>query len=192
MRILDAATVLFGLHGAQGTTVRQIAEAARVNSQLIYYYFGDKAGLFRAMLQRAAERVGVLLAHMQRTEGRPRDRLYSFVSDWVRVTLAESSTIRLLHRALLEGDDNFATQVNEYSNAHMAEIGALIAEGIDCGDFRNDLDPRRAVASLVGMVQYLALAEPILIPSSNLNPGEPATMAKHTADLFLAGLLASQ
>ncbi len=192
MRILDAATSLFERQGAHGTTIRQIADAARVNSQLIYYYFGDKAGLFRAMLQRAAERVGALLANMQRAEGTPRERLFSFVSDWVRVTLAEASTIRILHRALLEGDENFGAEVKAYSVTHAAAISALIEEGIESGDFRADLDPRRAVASLVGMVQYLALAEPILIAPKSVRPSETEEMAKHTAELFVRGLIAAR
>jgi TetR/AcrR family transcriptional regulator len=192
MRILEAATSLFEIHGTQGTTIRQIAETASVNSQLIYYYFGDKAGLFRAMLQRAAERVGALLAHTKRTEGSPHDRLFSFVADWVRVTLAEASTIRILHRAFLEGDEKVTAEVQAYSCAHAKEIGALIAAGIDSGAFRADLDPRRAVASLVGMVQYLALAEPILMSPTGLSPGESEMMAKHTADLFLRGLMVTR
>lgn len=193
-KILAAATPLFATRGAQGTTIRQIAAAASVNSQLIYYYFRDKEGLFRAVLEGAATRVGVLLAEAAQGSGRPRERLADFVAEWVRVTLTEAPAIRMLHRAMLEGDEALAAEIQRYAGAHATQIGSLIAEGIASGEFRAELDPRRAVASLVGMVQYLALAEPILFNSTKLKRGreEREAMAQHTADLFLRGLDSSR
>ncbi|MDR2347652.1 MAG: TetR family transcriptional regulator [Bifidobacteriaceae bacterium] len=48
--ILDAARALFGEHGFEGTTVRQIAERAGVDAKLVYYYFGSKEELFGATI----------------------------------------------------------------------------------------------------------------------------------------------
>jgi AcrR family transcriptional regulator len=189
-KILAAAMPLFLASGARATTIRQIADAANVNSQLIYYYFGDKEGLFRAVLDDAAARVSALLARARQGDGPVRERLARFVSEWVRVTLAEAAAIRMLHRAMLEGDQALAAEIQRHAGAHAAQIAALIAEGIASGAFRSDLDPRRAVVSLVGMVQYLALAEPILFNSTKLKRGreERQAMAQHTAELFLRSL----
>jgi TetR/AcrR family transcriptional regulator len=187
---LAAATSLFAVRGAQRTTIRQIAAAADVNSQLIYYYFHDKEGLFRAVLEGAASRVDALLAQAGKSDGSPRERLARFVSEWVKVTLAEAPAIRMLHRAMLDGDEALAKEIQRHAGAHAMQIGSLIAEGVASGAFRVELDPRRAVASLVGMVQYLALAGPILFASTKLKPdreGQEA-MAQHTAELFLGGL----
>ena len=188
--ILVAAGPLFASSGIQGTTIRQVAAEAQVNSQLIYYYFGSKVGLFRAVLEGAASRVAALLAHAKVKNGLPRERLARFVSEWVRVTLAEAPTLRMLHRAMLEGDTTLAADIQRYAAGHAAQIGSLIDEGKATGAFRASLDTRRAVASLVGMVQYLALAETILFPSTNLmqNRNERDAMAKHTAELFLSGV----
>jgi TetR/AcrR family transcriptional regulator len=188
--ILAAATPLFASRGIQGTTIRQVAAAARVNSQLIYYYFGNKVGLFRAVLEGAASRVAALLAHAEVSDGPPRKRLARFISEWVTVTLEQASTLRMLHRAMLEGDKTLAAEIQRYAAGHAAQIGSLIDEGKGTGAFRAGLDTRRAVASLVGMVQYLALAETILFTSTNLkqNRKERDAMAQHTAELFLRGL----
>ena len=48
-RLLDAALVLFADHGFAKTSTRDIAEAAQANVASIRYYFGDKAGLYRAV-----------------------------------------------------------------------------------------------------------------------------------------------
>jgi AcrR family transcriptional regulator len=47
-RLLSAALRLFAENGFAKTSIRQIAEAASVNTALISYYFGDKEGLYRA------------------------------------------------------------------------------------------------------------------------------------------------
>ena len=51
--LLDAASKLFLKHGFERVTARQIAAAAGTTPAMIHYYFGNKLGLFRAMLERA-------------------------------------------------------------------------------------------------------------------------------------------
>lgn len=48
-RLLDAAMVLFAEKGFSKTSTREIALTAQVNIASISYYFGDKAGLYRAV-----------------------------------------------------------------------------------------------------------------------------------------------
>jgi AcrR family transcriptional regulator len=52
--ILDHAEALFALHGLHGTTVRDIARSAAVDSALVHYYFETKQRLFEAVFQRRA------------------------------------------------------------------------------------------------------------------------------------------
>lgn len=46
--ILAAAEKEFGAHGYSGSRVERIAATAGVNKQLLFHYFGSKAGLYRA------------------------------------------------------------------------------------------------------------------------------------------------
>ncbi len=48
LRLLRAAIRLFAHQGFAKTSTRELAEAAQVNVAAISYYFGDKAGLYRA------------------------------------------------------------------------------------------------------------------------------------------------
>ena len=48
-RLLQAGLRLFALQGYAKTSTRELAEAAQVNVAAISYYFGDKAGLYRAV-----------------------------------------------------------------------------------------------------------------------------------------------
>src|SRR2546430_16469772 len=56
-RILAAALQEFSAKGIDGARVDAIAERAGTNKRMLYYYFGSKDALFRAVLaQRLAER----------------------------------------------------------------------------------------------------------------------------------------
>ncbi|MEM8926018.1 MAG: TetR family transcriptional regulator [Actinomycetota bacterium] len=57
LRILDAATVEFASHGLAGARIDRIAAAADSNKSMIYTYYGNKDGLFDAVLEAAFLRV---------------------------------------------------------------------------------------------------------------------------------------
>ncbi|HLS57248.1 MAG TPA: TetR family transcriptional regulator, partial [Zeimonas sp.] len=52
-RILKAAAVEFAQHGFAGARGDRIAQRARSSERMVYYYFGSKDGLFRAVLEGA-------------------------------------------------------------------------------------------------------------------------------------------
>lgn len=54
-RLLDAASVLFAEQGFAETSTREICTAAGLNPGAIHYHFGDKDGLYRAVLARPLE-----------------------------------------------------------------------------------------------------------------------------------------
>src|SRR2546423_9255156 len=60
--ILNIAEKLFASKGFNGTSVRDIAEAAHVNISMISYYFGSKEGLMQALFE---ERTGHILPKLE-------------------------------------------------------------------------------------------------------------------------------
>lgn len=88
-RILAAAREAFAREGFAGARVERIAGAAETNVQMIYRYFGDKEGLYRAVLEatyahlRALER-GLDLVALPPLEGVR--RLVEFTFDYLRDT----------------------------------------------------------------------------------------------------------
>jgi len=56
-RILRAAVQEFSTHGLSGARTDRIAESAKVNKALLYYYFKSKQGLYAAAVESVAGRV---------------------------------------------------------------------------------------------------------------------------------------
>ena len=59
-RILEAALTAFAAEGLDGARIDRIARAAEANVQMIYRYFGDKEGLYRAALEETYGRIRIL------------------------------------------------------------------------------------------------------------------------------------
>jgi TetR/AcrR family transcriptional regulator, regulator of cefoperazone and chloramphenicol sensitivity len=86
-KIIVAALEIFGACGFDGASTRMIADRAKVNLPALQYYFGDKAGIYRACAEHIAER---LAAHLGPTVER------------IRGALAEPSLSRARRLALLQ------------------------------------------------------------------------------------------
>ena len=94
-RILDAALKEFSARGFAGARVGGIARRAQVNKRMLYHYFGDKEGLFRAVLRhKISERQSRVEAQI--SENEPVSRMPMWFRqncqdiDWVRLLAWES------------------------------------------------------------------------------------------------------
>src|SRR5262249_2427938 len=64
--LLVAATRLFAERGPENVSIRQIAQAAGVEQDLVLHYFGSKDGLVNAVLDRSAADIrGAVVAFQQ-------------------------------------------------------------------------------------------------------------------------------
>ena len=61
-RVIDAAVAIFGRQGFAGTSTRDIAAAAEVNTPAIQYYFGGKLGLYKACIDQLTAMVSRRIA----------------------------------------------------------------------------------------------------------------------------------
>ena len=57
-QLIEAGLEVFGLYSFEGATTRMLADRAGVNLAAIPYYFGGKEGLYRAVIEHVATRIG--------------------------------------------------------------------------------------------------------------------------------------
>jgi TetR/AcrR family transcriptional regulator len=90
-RIYRQALKEFSKNGFAGARVDQIAKKARVNKQLIYYYFESKENLFRVVIESVWETAGVVeLAPLEAGDAvRYWSEFYFKYPEWARLLLWE-------------------------------------------------------------------------------------------------------
>src|SRR5919108_94548 len=74
-RILEEARSLFAAHGYDSVSMQQIADAAQVNKATLFHHFGDKEGLFVAVMREEFEGVRRALTDELAAGGPIRDQL---------------------------------------------------------------------------------------------------------------------
>ena len=99
--ILDAATAEFARHGLGGARVDRIAVRAAANKRMLYYYFGDKDALFRAVLEAAYVRIRESEQALKLLDASPEEGVAALVRFTFRYYIEHPEFITLLNSANL-------------------------------------------------------------------------------------------
>ena len=155
-RILAAATGVFAEFGFAGATVEAITGAAGVNMRMIYHYFGDKAGLYVAVLEH-------LLKELREAELRPISadgtgldgllEIYEMIfghfgdsPELVRIL----STENIMSAHFLKA----SVATPEVASPSLRNIEALLARGRGDGTVRARVDPLHLYVAMVGFAFF--------------------------------------
>ena len=151
-RLLDAALPLFANKGFSKTSTREIAQAAQVNIASISYYFGDKAGLYRAVFidPRGNPHVDAVLLEPAKAnlDATLRALLLGFTQPLKQGQLVQSC-MKLHFREMLEPTGVWQEEIDtNIKPAHLALVHVLCQH---LGLKRSDDDVHRLAFSLAGL-----------------------------------------
>lgn len=186
--LINAASELYAAHGADAVSVRQVADAARVSPAMINYYFRDKRGLMRAVLERGLDRI---LSIMNEVAAQHEGRATSgFIEGYIRALNADPFLPQLMIREVLSRNSPYQKVIAErFVSRAVNLMPPRLAEDIAQGRLRGDLDPVMTMMSLVGMCLFPFLAGPLLWPvlGAEFDDGFADRLVQHTTRLFNEG-----
>jgi AcrR family transcriptional regulator len=96
-RILEAAAEVVQRFGVRAS-MNEIAEAAGVSRQTLYLKFGDRAGLFSALIKGAAAMDPGLVAMWKALDLPALDAFETFFSTWIRTAIRRERYLRVFWR----------------------------------------------------------------------------------------------
>ena len=192
--LLAAARERFLERSYREVSVRELAAAAGVNPAMVRYYFGDKQGLYAAMLQ---EVMGPLAGRIEAMLATPGDRppdLPGFLRAYMRTAAANPWLPRLILRDVLAPGGAFRERFIEQFAGKLAPKVAELAGRRRRGapSAQASLDPRLTVVSMLSLGLWPFLAMPLLERALGLEPDEAGIerLIEHTVQFFQAGLSA--
>ncbi len=139
---MTSAIALFARKGYAATTVREIVEAAGVTKPALYYHFGNKEGIFRAMIGEALGEFEATAAKALEPEGSAEVRVVRFLDAMFALVLEHLDAMRVLD-AIYYGPPQGAPSFDfEVVHRRFIEIlGQFVRQGIESGEFRSgDVD----------------------------------------------------
>lgn len=191
--LLDAAAQLFVTKGYDNTTLSDLVEAAGGSRATIYELFGDKAGLFRAMMEETNGRIlDLLVAGRPAAPVPPEEALVRFATGFltgilnddvravVRVLVSESGRIPDVAEAFWESGPSVMV-------ARVADCLRKLAEG---NGLRVE-DPEDAAQIFLGMVVGEFFMKGLILPGRPVTEDEIDRRVRYAVRLFLDGIRAA-
>ncbi|MFB3819482.1 MAG: CerR family C-terminal domain-containing protein [Candidatus Methylomirabilales bacterium] len=192
-RLLRAAGEVFAEVGYQAATVRAICARAGANVAGINYHFGDKLGLYTALLQRAARENEVYLADVARART-PEDALRQFVRGMLR-RLTQKDRLawyaKMMAHELVQPTPALAAAV-EHLIAPNAKV-LYETVGRILGRPPLEAKTRMCADSIIGQVAHYVHARPVIArlwPEFQLTDRMVEELAGHITDFSLEALRA--
>ena len=150
--LLNAATLVFAERGFAGARVDEIAARAGFNKALIYAYYGDKKGLYRAVLAtHMAEFTDPVISETMAKEAGPRRALEEVIRRYFRTLIKERPFARVLAWELLSHGREGRELILESAGPLLRLISELVRCRGESGKLPQAVDPelfRSAVIAL--------------------------------------------
>lgn len=159
--VLDRAVDVFWRRGFEGTSVRDLEAATRLNRGSLYGAFGDKERLFLAVLDRYAERFSGTLFGQIATSASPRAALIAVFEAMPRDLLGSPHPRGCLVAStcaeLPVGSDGIARKA-AWCLSHLEDMFyAALRRMQVLGEIDVESDPRALARFLTGTVQGMAV-----------------------------------
>jgi TetR/AcrR family transcriptional regulator len=160
-RILAAAEQHFAARGLAGARTEEIAAAAHANKAMLYYYFGNKRGLHRAVLENLFRQLRTRVVGPQAKNLSAREQFFRYVVGYFDFLATHPNYPRLVQREATEASAKFDWMVREHFRPLHRLLAGAVEAAIRAGEFRAVDADQIAFITLGTVTSYFAGA-PIL------------------------------
>lgn len=174
-------------------SLSELSLRSGLNSALVKYYFGNKAGLLKALLDRDMEAIVTSVdALVAKDDMAPEAKLRRHLSKVVDTFYTVPYLNRLTMRLVRESDDAEAKRIaDRYLSPLYRAYERLIDDGVRAGVFRQ-IDPQLFYFTVTGAVDRFFSARLVLkhcFDQDTLTEELRDRYREHTIDIIMAGIL---
>lgn len=177
-QIAKAAYVLLAEKGYAGTSMLSVAKAAKASNETLYRWYGDKAGLMRAMVQDNAERSRQLLEDAIAVQDSP-EAVLRRVAPVLLGAVLDDRAVLLNRAAAGDPSGELGRTIATHGRDRIAPLVARVIAGLDTNA---PADPTDLFLSLlIGDRQIRRCIGTLPAPT----PEDTAAQAARAVDQFL-------
>lgn len=193
-QLLDTASAIMRDGDVIDISLSELSLRSGLNSALVKYYFGNKAGLLKALLDRDWQAIVTSVdALVAKDTMDPEAKLRRHISKVVDTFYAVPYLNRLTMRLVRESDETEARRIADcYLSPMYRAYEQLIGDGVREGVFR-PIDPQLFYFTVTGAVDRFFSARLVLKHCFNqdtLTEELRDRYREHTIDIIMAGILA--
>ena len=193
-RLLEAAGEIFAEYGYRAATVRQISQKAGANLAAINYHFGDKEGLYMAVLRSVpsaqAEKYPSNLGLA--AQAGADQRLCAYVRSLIHRVFDEGRPgwhTKIMAREIVEPTRAFNTLVKEAARPLHKGLASIVRELL--GSAASNESVRLCTLSIISQCVYYYHARSVirrLYPEQKYTPDEIEKLVAHISDFSLSAI----
>lgn len=192
--LLQTASAIMRAGDTVDISLSELSLRSGLNSALVKYYFGNKAGLLKALLDRDWQTIVVSVDALLAKDGwDPEAKLRRHISKVVDTFYAVPYLNRLTMRMVRDSDDAEARRIADcYLSPMYRAYEQLIGDGVKAGVFR-PIDPQLFYFTVTGAVDRFFSARLVLkhcFGQDTLTEELRDRYRQHTIDIIMAGILA--
>ncbi|TBU73407.1 TetR family transcriptional regulator [Pseudomonas daroniae] len=155
-RILKAAKVEFAKLGLAGARIDGIARRAKSNKRMIYEYYGNKDGLFQAVLEEAYTNIRSAERKLRLEELEPREAISKLITFTWNYYLKNPQFLTLVNSENLYRAAHLkaSAKIGEMHRPLVQLVGDILERGVAQGVFRPGIDPIQLNISIAAISYY--------------------------------------
>lgn len=193
-KLLEAAGEVFADKGFRGATIEAISRRAETNIAAVNYHFGDKEGLYRAVIDHA-HGLAIAVFAPEPGPGVPaEERLKAHVAATLRHLLHDGGPAwhgRLMAREMFEPTGALDAFVKDFIHPNFTRLQSIVREIL--GQGASDDEVRRCAFSVIAQCVFYRHSRPVidrLFPGLAFGEEKIASLSVHITTFSLAGVQA--
>jgi AcrR family transcriptional regulator len=193
-QLLETASTIMREGDIVDISLSELSLRSGLNSALVKYYFGNKAGLLKALLDRDWQAIVVSVdALVAKDDMDPEAKLRRHISKVIDTFYTVPYLNRLTMRLVRDSDEAEARRIaDSYLSPLYRAYEQLIGNGVKAGVFR-PIDPQLFYFTVTGAVDRFFSARLVLkhcFDQDTLTEELRDRYREHTIDIIMAGILA--
>lgn len=193
--ILQAATFEFCRNGIGGARVEAIAKRAKANMRLLYAYFGDKNGLYLAVLEHVYTEIRAAEQQLNLDDLEPVAAMRELINFTFNFFQGHQNYIALINNENLQRGRNLrkSRKIADLTLPLVASIEDILQRGLKAGQFRSDVDPVQLYVTITAMSYFHVSNRHTLSAMFDKDLGDPRWLElrrQHAQDMILTWLTA--
>jgi TetR/AcrR family transcriptional regulator, fatty acid metabolism regulator protein len=154
--ILDAAKGIFADKGFEGTSIADIARAARISDGLVYRYFRNKRELLYEVLRKFYERILLDLETQVFKHDDFAVRLETLIRRHLEVFVSDTDLCRLFISEVRTASDYQGSSIQELNRLYTSVLIRIVKNAVKTGEVRSDVNPKLLRDVIFGAIEHLA------------------------------------
>jgi len=152
--LLEAGISLFAEKGYASTSVREIVARAGVSKPVLYYYFENKEGIFRAILDWAAKQQEAILSQVLEKPGTVLERLIHLCHLIYEGVMENQNLFKMIHN-LVFGPPQGVPQydLERYHRRMVHAIKTIYLDGL-AKDEVKEADPEEVAILILSLIDF--------------------------------------